>query len=89
MFDHDQTGNVVAVLSDRWRVTYDPLQWILQRQQGRFKDGQARWRDRSFCTTCRVLKREIRRLCGDVDPAALAIIDGLPDQHPHYGPGHC
>jgi len=30
----------------------------------------------------------MRYHCGDVDPAAMAIIDGMPDQHPHYGPGH-
>ena len=77
------------LLSDRWRVVFDDLQWILQHRQARKSNKSSGWCGRSFCTTRGVLKRDIRRLAGDVDPAALAIIDGLPDQHPHYGPGHC
>ena len=76
------------VLNARWRVTFDPLEWILQVGKGRKDARHSGYRDRSFCTTRAVLKRDVRRLAGDVDPAAIAIIDTLPDQHPHYGPGH-
>ena len=91
---HQDTGCAAdsewpIVLNERWRVVVDPLQWILQVGKGRKGPRHTGWAGRSFCTTRATLKREIRRLAGDVDPAALAIIDGLPDQHPHYGPGHC
>ena len=79
---------VIAVLNDRWRVIDDPLQWILEARDGRKRLRATGWRGRSFCTTRGTLKREIRRLVGDVDPAAMAIVDALPNQHPHYGPGH-
>ena len=70
------------LLNDLWRVTYDPLQWILAVRQGVGPSGKPRWRDRAFTTTLPVLKRDIRRLCGDTDPAAMRIIDALPERHP-------
>lgn len=76
------------VLNDRWRVTDDPLQWILEVRKGRKGPRHTGWRGRSFCTTRDVLKRDVRRLCGEVDPAAMAAIEALPEVHPHYGSGH-
>ena len=76
------------VLNDRWRVDFDPLQWVLAYREACKGPRHTGWRGRSFCTTRGVLKRDIGRLAGDVDLAALTIIDGLPDQHPHYGPAH-
>jgi hypothetical protein len=77
----DGRDNVITVLNDRWRVIDDPLQWILQRQQGHNADGRPRYRNRSFCTSRRVLIRCIGEYCGDVDHLALAIVEQLPVRH--------
>jgi hypothetical protein len=63
-----------AILNDRWRVIYDPLQWILQLY------GAPKWRDKSFCVTREGLLRCIREkapLTRD-----LTEIKALPDYHP-------
>ncbi len=78
------------VLNDRWRVVDDPIQWILQQREGgkprRRPDGSYRqpWRDRSFPTGRRLLKREIRHLCGEVDPETLRLVNRLPEKHPGF-----
>jgi hypothetical protein len=64
----------VIYLTDGWRVAYDPLQWILQRQQG------GRWRDRSFCVTREGLRRCIRDHVGD--EADISAVLRLPEWHP-------
>ena len=77
-------------LNARWRVVDDPIQWILQQREGgkprRRPDGSYRqpWRDRSFPTGRRLLKREIRRLCGEVDPDAIKLVALLPEKHPGF-----
>jgi hypothetical protein len=77
---------VVAVLNDRWRVVLDPLQWIIEVRKGRGGVKSTGWRGRRFCTTRTVLIRDVRELCGEVDPEALAILERLPENHPHYTP---
>lgn len=75
-------NEVVVILNGRWRVTNDPLQWILEVRRGR-KTGKATgWKGRRFCQQRRTLIREIGELCGEVAPAAMAILQALPDQHP-------
>ncbi|MCP4316420.1 MAG: hypothetical protein GY789_10490 [Hyphomicrobiales bacterium] len=77
---------VIAVLNDRWRVTFDPLQWILEVRKSRGDAKSTGWRGRRFCTTRTVLIRDVHELCGDVDPNALAVLERLPEKHPHYAP---
>jgi hypothetical protein len=79
---------VVAILNDRWRVTLDPLQWILEVRKGRSDAKSTGWRGRRFCTTRTVLIRDVRELCGPVNPDARAILERLPETHPCYSPGH-
>ena len=63
-------------LNDRWRVFLtDPLQWVLQRRRG------SGWRDRSFCRQRAILLRCVREYCGEVDAAALAKVERLPEWH--------
>jgi hypothetical protein len=69
------TGLAIA-LNDRWSVTDDPLQWILQCRRG------DQWHARSFCRTRSALQRCIREYCGPVDAVARLQIDALPDWHP-------
>jgi hypothetical protein len=38
-------ADVIALLNDRWRVIFDPLQWIWQRRDGK------KWNNRSYCVT--------------------------------------
>ncbi len=82
------------VLNDRWRVVDDPVQWLVEqraRREGRRRpDGTIRgaWRGRSFPTTRHVLKREIRRLCGEVDADAMKLINRLPEKHPGFTAHH-
>jgi hypothetical protein len=72
---------IVTVLTNRWRVTDDPIQWILEVRKGGKRQKASGWRGRSFCRSRTSLQRCIRELCGAVDAAALDIIDGLPDWH--------
>ena len=60
-------------LNNGWRVVNDPLQWVLQRQQG------GRWHNRSYCCTRAALLRCIREYCGDAD---LSVALQLPAWHP-------
>ncbi len=50
-------GNVLAVLNDRGRVTYDPAQWILERRQKRATKKSSGYQQQNFCTQRRTLIR--------------------------------
>lgn len=68
-------------LNARWRVKYDPLQWILEHRSRRPTARDSGFRGRSFCTTRGNLLECIREHCGEVDPAAMEIIRTLPPRH--------
>ena len=72
---------MTVVLSDRWRVVDEPLQWILQRRERKPGLRASGWSARSYCGTRDGLLRCIREYCGAIDPAALAILVGLPEAH--------
>ena len=74
------------VLNDRWRVTDDPLQWILQYRESDPSERSTGYKARSFCGSRGGLTRCVRDYCGDVDPDALARIDLLPDLHQDWTP---
>jgi hypothetical protein len=65
------------ILNDRWRVSFDELQWILEKRR-----SGTRWRGSAYCVTRSALLRNIRERCGDADPDALAEVKALPDWHP-------
>ena len=58
---------------DGWQVSYDRLQWVLQRWRA------PRWRDRAFYRTRAGLELSIRELVGPQHQTAVA---HLPDWHP-------
>ena len=60
-------------ICDGWQVSYDRLQWVLQRWRA------PRWRDRAFYRTRAGLELSIRELVGPQHQAAVA---HLPDWHP-------
>jgi hypothetical protein len=66
----------------RWRVVDDPLEWLLQRQQGRLPDGGPRWWDKLYVTSRHGLRLFIEERCGEVDPGALKVISKLSERHP-------
>ncbi|MAN78383.1 MAG: hypothetical protein CML24_14650 [Rhizobiales bacterium] len=76
--DGDYRGLVVMLNAD-WRLVTcrDGVQWILQKYRG-IKNGMARYEGRSFCRSRAGLVRCIGEKCGEVLPAALAIIRALP-----------
>ena len=75
-----QGPSPVIALNDRWRVRLnDPLQWILERRQGRQSARRTGWVGSSFCATRRALIRNIREDCGEVDPEALCQVEALPE----------
>lgn len=71
---------VVAVLNDRWRVIEcrDGIQWILQFVKKK-RDGQA-WQSRSYCRTRAALIRVSSCHAGEISPAAMAILEALPER---------
>jgi len=50
----------------------------LERRQGRRTSKGSGWRGRSFCRSRTALIRCVGEYCGEVDPAALAIIESWP-----------
>ena len=58
------SNTVLAQLSDRWRVIYDPLQWVLQRKESEERQKSSGWNNRSYCVTKEGLIRRIREFCG-------------------------
>jgi hypothetical protein len=83
----DDYRSVVAQLNDRWRVIdsrerHPYRQWILQYRKSMKRPN--RWSAEppfgSFCQTRAVLLRCIREKAGTVDPAALGIIEALPEK---------
>jgi hypothetical protein len=75
---------LVAVLNEHWRVVAGScgIQWILQRR-GK-NDGQ--WRNCYFLRSrAGVLAYAGRREVGQVDAAALAILENLPEWFPEAG----
>lgn len=77
--DGDYRGLLVN-LNDEWRVITcrDGAQWILQKYRG-IKNGIARYEGRSYCRSRVGLLRCIRERCGEVHPAALAILRAFPN----------
>jgi hypothetical protein len=74
-------NRLITQLNEKWRVVDDPLQWILQQRKGNPRKKNSGWRDRSFCRTREGLSRCVRDYCGEIDAAAFAKLDALPD---HY-----
>ena len=70
-----------TVLNSGWRVVDDPLQWILQRRDGKSSNKNSGWRGRSFCRTREALLRCVKDYCGIVDAEALKQIEALPEWH--------
>ena len=77
-------NRLTVQLNTKWRVTDDPLQWVLQRKRGNPRKKNSGWQDRSFCRTREGLLRCVREYCGDVDGGALAELRALPDFHPDW-----
>lgn len=82
----DDYGDVVVQLNERWRVIVcrDQLQMIIQRRDK--GTAQRPWRGKHYCTTQKALVRLCGRLCGEVEPAAMAVIHALPETIRLYRP---
>ena len=60
-------------LSDNWRLASDPLQWVIQRREGK------QWRSVQFIASTReVLTRCLREMGAVVDKEAQLELDNLP-----------
>lgn len=72
---------VVAVLNDHWRVIVckDGIQWILQRRAGE-RHGTARFDCRSHVRSREALIRLCREHAGEISPAAMSILNALPER---------
>lgn len=75
----DAYGAVVARLNPAWRVITcrGRLQWILQRRKK--GGGEWPWRAVAYCRTRAALTRLAAASCGQIDPAAWAVLAALPD----------
>lgn len=72
---------VLVDLNDRWRVTIDRRQWILEVRKGRATSKATGWKARRFLITRTALLRSVAELCGDVHSSAIEIINSLPGRH--------
>lgn len=71
---------MVARLNDRLRVIVcrAEWQWIVQRRGGR-RHGAPRWESLRYFRTRKQLLASLHTLQTPLDPAALAILQGLPE----------
>ena len=72
---------LVAQLNEQWRVVDGPLQWVLQRGNGKVRNKSSGSQGRSFCRTRVGLLRCISEYCGEVDANSVAKLKTLPDYH--------
>jgi hypothetical protein len=63
-------------LNDDWRVTDDPLQWVLERRK-----GQARWEGRYYFRTRSGLLSFVKEQCGEIEQEGYAALLKLPVRH--------
>ena len=86
----DDYFRVIARLNRRWRVIEcrNGIQWILQRRGSPEKVRRDDWRGRSYCRTREALIRCTREYCGAIDPAAAAVLAGLPTEVRHAASGY-
>ena len=81
---HHETADtyvgLIVQLNEQWRVIVckDGIQWILQRRDAQ-RSGQARWTGASYNCDQSSLIRVSRILCGRIDPAAMAVLEALPE----------
>jgi hypothetical protein len=73
----------IIKLNARWRVIVcrDGVQWIIQyrnRRSGAETLSSSDWRGRSYCTTKTALIRVCEAHCGEIEPAAAAVLAALP-----------
>ncbi len=68
-------------LSENWALAYDKSQWIVQRRKAPIKKGgKCRWAGVSFVGSNKdILWRVLREKGAEVDHAARAYIDAMPD----------
>ena len=71
---------LIAQLNEQWRVIVckDGIQWILQRRDAQ-RVGRVRWTGASYHCEKKSLLRVSRALCGRIDPAAIAVLEALPE----------
>ena len=76
----DDYPNIVARLSDKWRVILCPagIQWILQKRDAGNAPSTG-WRGVGYCATREALVRLCGGLESPVDPSALLILAALPE----------
>jgi hypothetical protein len=77
----DEYAGIIVKLNCNWRVIVCAagIQWVLQRRAGE-RHGTARWEGRGFCRTREALNRLSRKRGGVIDPAAIDILDSLPER---------
>lgn len=83
---HYNEDNVLVMLNDDWRVVSAHNQWIVQEVQRNKKGEVTGWRNRSFCGTRYGLEVNLQRRKLEISPERRAVIDRLPDVHPHDVP---
>jgi len=83
----DDYKRVIARFEPGYRIIDGScgIQWVIQRQDGRRKDGTPRWTGRSYCRTRVTLLRLYREFCDVVEPEVVAVLEQLPERHPRWG----
>ena len=81
---HQETASTylgfIVQLNEQWRVVVckDGIQWILQRRDAQ-RAGRVRWTGASYHCGRKSLLRVSRTLCGRIAPAAMAVLEALPE----------
>jgi len=75
----DNYSRVLVTLNPRWRVILcdHSIQWILQKRTSQ-RHGTRRWEAKGYFRRRDRLIRVCRASAGQVEAAALAVLEGLP-----------
>ena len=71
-------------LNDSWRVAYDPLQWIIQRRDGKGDTKSSGWRGVTFPGRVSTIQRVVREKRIEVNATASAVLQAWPEKHQHW-----
>jgi hypothetical protein len=67
-------GKLVAQLNEHWRLVYDGTRWKLQRFDGD-------WINQVAASIMPNMEQHIRKHVKNIDPAALAVVQALPQDY--------
>lgn len=71
----------ILSLNDRWRLAYDPLQWVVQRRDGKGDGKSSGWRGITYPGHVSTIWRTVGEKRISVTATASATLTAWPEKH--------